>query len=135
MIKSSTRGRTVVSSCLLSTLLTRRSRPPKYFSRPRHSPAKINSDFCFDACKRTKCTLFPTFLIFREIYDRRRCEHTIPALTDRGNKCEHGELLKMKKTRTVRFSSYWLFARQNRDRSTANFSYIIFPYAPRFVKK
>ena len=43
----------------------------------------------------------------------------------RGNKFEHGELLKMN----------WLFARQNRDRSTANFSYIIFPYTPRFVKK
>ena len=55
VIKSSTMGRTVVSSCLLSALLARRSRPPKSFSRPRQSPAKINSDFCFDACKRTKC--------------------------------------------------------------------------------
>ena len=129
--KSNTKGRTVVGSCLLSALLAR-SRPPKSFSRPRQSPAKINSDFSLAACKRTKCPPFSCI---------ERCTNAegvstqfMPEQVGRGNKFEHGELLKMKKTRTVRFSSYWLFARQNRHWSTANFSYIIFPYRPRFVK-
>ena len=129
--KSNTKGRTVVGSCLLSALLAR-SRPPKSFSRPRQSPAKINSDFSLAACKRTKCPPFSCI---------ERCTNAegvstqfMPEQGGRGNKFEHGELLKMEKTRTVRFSSYWLFARQNRHWSTATFSYIIFPYRPRFVK-
>ena len=121
----------MVSSCLLSALLIRR-RPSKSFSRPRQSPAKISSDFCFDACKRTKCPPFSCI---------ERCTNAegvsaqfMPEQVRRENKFEHGELLEIKKTRTVRFSSYWLFARQNRHWSTATFSYIIFPYRPRFVK-